>query len=269
VAGATARLNLDVQAYLSRIGYHGPRDPSGATLRGLHRQHLFTVPFENLDIALGVPIQLDPGALFDKVAVRRRGGFCYELNGLFYELLVTLGFRVEMLSARVRQEDGGFSPEFDHLLLKVSLPDEWIADVGFGESFIHPLPMPPAGKRSDDDPDFAVLPADSAWDLVRRRGDGVFVPLYRFTKAPRKLVDFASRSRFHQTSPASHFTRRCLCSKALPDGRVTVSGMRLIITRSGVRRESQLRDREELCNCLREHFGIELPDETDWSKLAG
>src|ERR1700757_3972846 len=104
---------MDVPAYLRRIDYDGPVEPSFQTLRALHRQHLYTVPFENLDIALGVPIVLESGRLYDKIVIRRRGGFCYELNGLFCELLKQLGFRVDMLSARVHRADGSFSREFD------------------------------------------------------------------------------------------------------------------------------------------------------------
>src|ERR1035438_798540 len=109
---------MDVESYLRRIEDDGPRQPSSATLRGLHRQHLFTVPFENLDIALKTPIWLDLALLYDKIVRRRRGGFCYELNGLFCGLLIALGFRVQMLSARVRRDDGGFGPAFDHMLLR-------------------------------------------------------------------------------------------------------------------------------------------------------
>src|SRR6516162_8977502 len=158
---------MDVEAYLRRIEYHGPGSPSGQTLRDLHRQHLYTVPFENLDIALGVPIALDPDALFDKIVSRKRGGFCYELNSLFSELLKGLGFRVEMLSARVRSADGRFSREFDHMLLKVMLDESWIADVGFGDSSLDPVPMWPKAVQPDDAPEFAVLTANGVWNLLR------------------------------------------------------------------------------------------------------
>src|SRR5271169_327828 len=135
----SCRSEMDVQAYLQRIEYDGPRRPSAACLRALHRQHLFTVPFENLDIPLGNPIVLDLAHLFDKIVVRRRGGFCYELNGLFGELLTAMGFKVQMLAARVHRDDGPFGPEFDHMLLKVELEEPWLADVGFGESFVNPI----------------------------------------------------------------------------------------------------------------------------------
>src|SRR5215213_6707253 len=135
---------MDVQAYLRRINYRGELAPTVATLRELHRAHLLAVPFENLDIHLGRAILLDQDALFDKIVTRRRGGFCYELNGLFALLLRELGFEVTLLSAGVARAGGGFGPEFDHLTLLVKVPSaeamalylpsaSWLADVGFGD----------------------------------------------------------------------------------------------------------------------------------------
>src|SRR5215207_11196611 len=113
---------MDIQAYLRRIHYRGDLTPTATTLRELHRAHLLAVPFENLDIHLGRPIVLDQDALFDKIVTRRRGGFCYELNGLFALLLRELGFEVTLLAAGVARADGGFGPEFDHLTLLVESP---------------------------------------------------------------------------------------------------------------------------------------------------
>jgi len=130
---------FDVSAYLARINYSGSTVPTCETLRSLHHAHLLTVPFENLDIGLGRPIVLDEDALVRKIVERRRGGFCYELNGAFAALLQAMGFRVSLLSARVSREAGGESPEFDHLTLRVDLKHPWLADVGFGELFLEPL----------------------------------------------------------------------------------------------------------------------------------
>src|SRR5215213_9521921 len=127
---------MDVDAYLERIGYRGPPAPTAETLRRLHVAHLLAVPFENLSIHAGEPVVLDDESLFDKVVARRRGGFCYELNGLFAALLRALGFEVEMLSAAVRGSAGKFGPEFDHMTLLVKLGERWLADVGFGDSFV-------------------------------------------------------------------------------------------------------------------------------------
>ena len=132
---------MDIEAYLDRIGYRGPRTATLDTLRDLHRAHLLSVPFENLDIQAGRPIVLDRERLFDKIVRRRRGGFCYELNGLLATFLEEMGFRVTLLSAGVARETGGFSPEFDHLALCIHLESDWLADVGFGESILDPVPF--------------------------------------------------------------------------------------------------------------------------------
>lgn len=114
---------LNVPAYLARIGYTGPPSPDAETLRRLHRAHLLSVPFENLDIGLKRRIVCDAEASIRKIVEQGRGGFCYELNGAFAELLAQLGFRVTLLSARVVKRDGGYGPEFDHLTLRLELEE--------------------------------------------------------------------------------------------------------------------------------------------------
>src|SRR5947199_67751 len=121
---------MNAAAYLERIGYQGPRAPTAETLRRLHLAHLYAVPFENLSIHWGEPIRLDDEALFEKVVTRRRGGFCYELNGLFAALLRALGFDVAMLSAGAGRANGDYSPDYDHIALLVTLDDRWRADGG-------------------------------------------------------------------------------------------------------------------------------------------
>lgn len=259
---------MEVGAYCERIGYDGPLRPSLETLRSLHRSHLYAVPFENLDIALGIPIILEPGRLYDKIVSRRRGGFCYEMNGLFCELLLALGFRVSMLSACVRRDDGGFGPEFDHMLLKVELPDPWLADVGFGESFVDPVPLRAGAEKTGNGQVFGVKPENGGWELHRRDRDGSDVPLYRFVDAARQLSEYVPMCEHHQHSPESSFTRRHICTVAKPDGRVTLAGMRLIETKNGFRRETLLSSAHELENCLREQFSVVLPATADLSRLT-
>ena len=124
---------VDMDGYLERIGYSGSATPNAQTLCKIHRAHLFTVPLENLDIGWGRDIRLDEEGFVRKIVERRRGGFCYELNGAFAVLLRALGFRVTLLSARVPSEDAKYGPEFDHLVLRVDLEEPWLADVGFGD----------------------------------------------------------------------------------------------------------------------------------------
>ena len=150
----------DVQSYLARVGYKGSTSPTLETLRAIHYAHLLTVPFENLDIALGRKIALDEDFFIRKIVERRRGGFCYELNGAFAALLKALGFRVTLLSARVAHRDGGESPEFDHLTLRVELDETWLADVGFGESFLGPLRIKPGVEQMDRAGTFRTVDRD-------------------------------------------------------------------------------------------------------------
>src|SRR5262252_2687940 len=138
-------------AYLRRIGAPRPGRADAAALRALHRAHQMTVPFENLSIHLSEPISLDPGALLDKIVTRRRGGFCYELNGAFALLLEALGARVRRVAARVYGQDGP-GPPFDHLALIVDLPDgsgPWLADVGFGSHSTYPLRLASGPEQPD------------------------------------------------------------------------------------------------------------------------
>jgi N-hydroxyarylamine O-acetyltransferase len=252
---------MNVSAYLRRIGIDPPVGADARTLARLHRRHLRTVPFENLSIHLGEPIDLDKAALYDKIVRRRRGGFCYELNGLFAELLQRLGYRVTLLSAGVAKDSGGFGPEYDHLLLMVEMDRRWLVDVGFGENFKSPLDLDAAGAQLQGSKAYRILCRDRFQLLQERTGAGRWKDSYRFTLAPRELAEFAGMCRYHQTSPDSHFTRNRVCSLATPLGRKTLSGMRLIETgRGGARRERAVADEPEYRRLLREMFGVRLPN---------
>lgn len=248
---------MDTQSYLDRIGYRGPLAPTAETLRALQVAHLQTVPFENLSIHAHQPILLDDESLFGKVVARRRGGFCYELNGLFAALLRALGFQVTMLSAAVARGDGTFGPDFDHMALRVDLEKPWLADVGFGDSFRDPLRLAERGEQLEGVRAFRIDEDGDHLLILRRDGPAEpWQPQYRFTLQSYGYPDYADMCRFHQTSPESHFTRQTVCSLATPDGRVTLSGMRLITTRGGERQERMLGGEEERLTVLRELFGV-------------
>src|SRR5262245_32218199 len=123
---------MDFKAYLERINYDGPLVVSAETLRGRQVAHLHNVPSENFSIHAHEPIVLGDEALFGKIVERRRGGFCYEVNGAFAALLRAVGFEVTMLSAEVARPTGDFSQPFDHMALMVQLDQPWLVDVGFG-----------------------------------------------------------------------------------------------------------------------------------------
>jgi N-hydroxyarylamine O-acetyltransferase len=248
---------MNVEAYLQRIGYKGDRIPNAETLRNLHHAHLLAVPFENLDIHWDRSIILDEKSLYEKIVLRRRGGFCYEANGLFAALLRALGFNVTLLSARV-MEGGRLGPEFDHMTLLVQLEERWLADVGFGDSFREPLRLDDPHEQRQNHGAYRLTRDGEQWTLLARSSDNEWTPQYVFTLQPRQLADFADMCHYHQTSPESHFTQKRVCSLATPAGRVTLSDMRLIITQNGEREEKMLASREEYAKALREYFGIKL-----------
>jgi N-hydroxyarylamine O-acetyltransferase len=184
---------VDVAAYLQRIGHPPTVELSARGLRGLHRAHLLSVPFENLDISRGRPLSLEEHALFDKVVRRRRGGFCYELNGLLAALLEQLGFPVTLLSARFCHEHGA-GPDFDHLALRVDIDGSWLVDVGSGDGFTHPIPLYP-GEWEDGAHRYGLSVTGETWLLTRRRpGEGP-ERQYELTLQPRVLSDFADLPR--------------------------------------------------------------------------
>jgi N-hydroxyarylamine O-acetyltransferase len=242
---------VDVDAYLARIGAAWP-----TTLADLQERHLLAVPFENLSIHLGEPIDLDEAALFDKIVTRRRGGFCYELNGLFAALLRNLGFDVTLLAARVHGDDG-FGPLFDHLTLSVTeaaTPWPWLVDVGFGAFSRHPLRLDSRGRQDDPAGRFQIVDVEDGDLVVEQNG----VPQLRIERRPRGLADFRPTCWYQQTSPESHFTRSMICSRWTPSGRVSLSGRVFIETVDGERRERALPDDLAVFETYRDVFGFTL-----------
>jgi N-hydroxyarylamine O-acetyltransferase len=243
-----------VGPYLDRIKVDRPARPDDDALRDLHLRHLATVPFENLSIHLGEDIVLEDEALVAKVVDRRRGGFCYELNGAFAALLTALGYEVEFLSARVFNGDG-LSLPFDHMALRVG---PWLADVGFGDHTHFPLRLDERGDQDDPGGTFRVEETpDGDLDVIK---DGK--PEYRLETRARALGDFEAGCWWHRTSPKSHFTRSLVCSMLTGFGRVTLSGRTFIRTMraDGERRERELTDDEQVLKAYRTWFGVELDE---------
>lgn len=250
---------MSIPKYLDRISYSGSTSPTLETLKALHLAHLYTVPFENLDIHLNRLIRLDIERILDKIINKRRGGFCYELNGGFACLLHELGFDVTLLSAGVYglHQPG---PDFDHLALKVKIEGEyWLADVGSGEGFMTPLRFEAGLIQPQPTGDFRIVPADGWLQLQRRKpGEDQWQPAYRFHDRPRNYHEFSGMCCYQQYAAESAFRQKRLCSLALPNGRVTLTNQTLIETIDGRRQETELADEQAVRLVLRDRFGVSL-----------
>lgn len=243
-------------AYLRRIGVEPPQVLDQTALGALHRAHQMTVPFENLSIHMNEPISLDEDDLVGKIVTRRRGGFCYELNGAFALLLQALGADVRRVAARVH-DAGRLGPPFDHLALVVRLPSgsgRWLADVGFGSHSTYPLRYDSRQEQDDPAGRFCLADAEGGdLDVLKDRQ-----PQYRIEQRERSLADFVPTCWWQQTSPQSHFTRSTICSRLTDDGRISLSGRTLIRTTGTARTEQQLKADNAVLAAYRDYFGIIL-----------
>ncbi|MFD6400414.1 arylamine N-acetyltransferase [Nocardia sp. NPDC060249] len=263
---------LDLDAYLSRIGYDGPRTASVDTLRALVRAHTTTIPFENLEIILGRGIPLDLNSLQDKLIRRSRGGYCYENAGIFAAALERFGFGVAGLSGRVTYgvADTGALRPATHALLRVTTPDDdrvWICDVGFGFGPLEPFEL------VDSRGEFAL--GDWRYRLERRSGDlwvlfqfsrDGWIDRYTFTENPQFRIDYAVGNHFVSTSPRSPFTTRPFLQRFLPDVHHVLDDLTLSSEYPDGTATSRDVDPTELAEVLAKVFDIDL-DETDAATL--
>ncbi len=248
---------VDTARYLARLEVRASA-PSVVSLRALQRAHLEAIPFENSSVLRGEPIVLEPELLVAKIVDAGRGGFCFELNGAFAQLLSALGFEVALLPGRF-WSDRGLGPPNEHLCLRVTIDDEaWLADVGAGYSFREPLRL--ARDLEQDDPSgrFRIVKARddrSSLDVEWRHRDGVFRPHYRFRNEPVELSVFAYTCEFLRTSPESPFTQGWICARALPDGWATLDGSRLVVTQGDSRTDESVAG-DALDTALARLFGV-------------
>jgi N-hydroxyarylamine O-acetyltransferase len=227
------------------------------TLHTLHFAHLSEVPYENLDIMAGLPFNLDEDALFEKIVLRRRGGFCYELNILFARLLRELGFKVDILAAWIAKEDGSFGPEFDHPVLLVTLKERWLADVGNSKWFHLPLQLDDDRPRNRNGTIYQLGREGDYYVLFQQDTKGHLVPQYRFTLQPRKGAEFNNICHQRWTSPDSRFTQGVICSRLTPEGRIMLTKNRFVLLTEDGRTEQILNNEAEFVALLEEYFGTQ------------
>ena len=257
----TESKNIDVDKYLQRIGLNKQK-PSLKYLRQLHRNHLLSVPYENLDFHYKKTIVLDIPKLFDKVVNHHRGGISFELNILFYYLLDRLGFEVQLISARHKLGDE-LSPEFDHVVVLVKSLNglDYICDIGFGDHILFPKEL----KLNYSQLDFTKYyrfekDADDNWILKTSSDNSTFYFVYQFTEQPRGQIEFIPRLNQHQDSLDSRYHQEKLITQLFPEGRITLTSHQLIINLKGEPITKEILNEDAFLVQLEQHFGIRVQD---------
>ncbi len=251
-----------IDAYLERIGLSYAsinKLDAMETLSLLHSSHLYSIPFENLDIHLARPLRLETNALFEKIIQQRRGGFCYELNALFAEFLKALGLTTELISAQVFQGED-YTPEFDHLCLLVRIDQRhYLADVGFGDNFIEPIELR-SHEIDDGAYQFRLAQIGDYWVLSRSQTGTEWQIMYRFKTRAHQLSEFEARCNYHQNNPESNFKKKVIASIARPNGRFSLSNDRQILRQALLKEEEAIPDAFTYAFLLEQAMGICLSE---------
>jgi N-hydroxyarylamine O-acetyltransferase len=259
-------MTVDLDGYLARIGYDGPREPTLEVLCALHALHPAAIPFENLDPLLGRPVSLDLDALQSKLVGQRRGGYCFEQNALFRAALEAIGFVVTPLIARVvwmAPPDRPLGPR-NHMLLKVELAEgPYIADVGFGGQLASaPLKLEPGLEQPTAEAVLRLTAAGGDSFVAETRLPTGWTPMYRFTLEPAESSDYELSNWFTSTHPDFLLTTNLLAERLTPDVRTSLLNTRLTRRYPDGRAEVvELSSPEALVLALEQEFGVTPPTE--------
>ncbi|MCO1373753.1 arylamine N-acetyltransferase [Burkholderia multivorans] len=253
--------SFDLARYFARIGYDGPAEPTLDVLRTLHLRHPRAIPFENLDPLTGTRVALDLPAVVDKLVERGRGGYCFELNKLFYTALTTIGFRVTPLIARVRwMRPPEVATAKTHMLLRVDLDGTvWFADVGFGTATLTaPMRFAPGERQTTPHGVFRIdAHGDDEFDMQCETRDG-WQTMYRFALKPAEWVDYDAANWFTSTYPDSLFVNDLIACRVLPEGQATLFNTVLSVRdATGAAQTVTFDDPAAWAACLRDTIGID------------
>lgn len=257
----------ELREYLKRIGYRGTPRPDLPTLVELHRRHLLAIPYENLDVQLGRPIGLETGPIYEKLVLGRRGGWCYEMNGLLAWALEEIGFDVMRMAGGVGRAETGDAVFGNHLALRVELDEPYLSDVGFGDGIFEPVPIR-AGGFTQRGLSFRLEPLDDgSWRLHSHPHAGA--PSFDFRTEPCEPGVLERHSARLQTAAESTFRRVLVVERHVERGLVMLRGRVLRrLEEQGVA-ERVVQDRADFERVLRDVFDLEPPDvDTLWEKVV-
>lgn len=248
---------MHLDAYLQTIGFAGEPKPDLDTLRQIHRQHLLTIPFENLDVQLRRPVDLDIQRIYSKIVEGGRGGWCFEMNGLLEWALRETGFDVMRLAGGVLRAEHGDTAFGNHLLLCVQLDQPWIADVGFGDGIFEPVPL---RTHTFEQRGFSyhLKQMDEAWRLYNHKSGAAGSYDFRLVPADERCL--AEHSAWLSTAPESPFVANLICQKFVPHGYdIQVGRVAKQVTPQG-KREWLIDSADELLETLSDRFGLDVPE---------
>lgn len=256
-----SQLSPQLAGYLHRVGYSGAPAADLATLKALHAAHVGHIPFENIDVLLGHPGELDAASLYDKLVVRRRGGYCFEQNLLFKDMLEELGFAVRGLAARVRFGSTRLDARGHMLLLVEAAGEPWVADVGFGGTgLLEPIPL--IADREFHFPlvSFRLTREAGLW-VLHAQQLGEWIELYAFSLEPQERIDYEVQHYYVSRHPNSLFVKTLTAQLVLPEKRLTLrKGDLAVLSAAGIERR-HYGSSAEVVSVLRDLFGLELsPD---------
>lgn len=259
-------MNLDL--YLNRIGMPSGVRPDLSSLRALHRAHLFAIPYENLDVQLGRALATAPGPIFEKLVTNGRGGWCYEMNGLFAWALGEIGFDVTRLPGAVMREFRGDAAIGNHLVLKVHLPEgNYLADVGFGDGPIDPVRIE-EGEFQAHGFSYSLSRLDEHWwRLHKPPGSGA--ASFDFSERSADEAMLAERCKWLQSAPESSFVQTAVCQRYTMDGLAILRGRSFRTLTPHHQSERLLASGDEYVSVLKSIFGLEVPEAYAlWPKIC-
>jgi len=260
----------NVDEYLAHIGYTGSKEPTLANLDALHSCHLFSIVFENMSCIIGEKVQLDHDWIFEKIIKRGRGGFCFELNGMFHWLLKSLGYDVRMVSAAVAAPrlPTGFSFPTDHLMNLVKVENrQFLCDVGFGKhTFTTPIPLEVGVHSSLHGLHRVIGEKGGAVDVQKWDGGAWSTKCRVDIVTKRVFSDFETQCHYHQ-EPTAYMFGNSIAAKYLPGGElITMLGFSFRHYRFGESGEQELVESKddlpanEVNQLLRERFLLTLTE---------
>lgn len=250
---------MNVQRYLARINFSGPLKADVKTLKALHLHHLLNVPFEDIDIHFRRQFDLKPGNVYDKIVNRKRGGFCYEVNSLFNELLRSAGFKTKIISGKVISDAGQPGPEYDHMAIIITIgKKEYMADVGFGDLFIEPIELKEE-VQFDGRNYFRLDKEDDHYAIYMSPDKIHFHKKYTFTLDETPISLFEGPCHDKQVNPESHFVKNTICTMLTEKGRITVYNDKFTETIGDEKIHRAIEGNRDLRAILKERFGIHIP----------